>query len=86
MPPRSDQRRFSLDRIQILQSISTPLGFFVRVVLVVEVVFGIIAGLQQGPDRTYLIVGMISLMFFVAAIVGLLAYLGKGSAPKLERD
>jgi hypothetical protein len=49
MPPRPNQRRISLDRIQILQSISTPLGFFVLVVLVVEVVFGIIAGLQQGP-------------------------------------
>jgi hypothetical protein len=78
MPPRSNQRRLSLDRIQVLQSISTPLGFFVLVVLVVEVVFGIIAGLQQGPDRTYLIVGMIFLMFFVVAIVGVLAYLGKG--------
>jgi len=54
--------------------------------LVVEVVFGIIAGLQQGPDRRYLIVGMISLMLFVVAIVGVLAYLGKGSAPKPERD
>ncbi len=53
-----------------------PLGFFV-LVLVVEVVFGIVAGLREGPDRTYLVVGMICLMFFVVGIVAFLAYSGR---------
>jgi hypothetical protein len=86
MSPHNKPQRF--DRVAIIQAIQTPLGFFVLVVLVVEVVFGIIAGLQSGPDRTYLVVGMILLMFFVVAVVAFLAYKGKGLAlpQKQERD
>lgn len=74
------QRRSLQDRTSLIQAIQTPLGFFVLVVLVVEVVFGIVAGLREGPDRTYLVIGMIALMFFVVAIVAFLLYTGRGHA------
>ena len=78
MSPPKDQRRSTQNRVGIIQSIQTPLGFFVLVVLVVEVVFGIVASLREGPDRTYLVVGMIALMFFVVTVVAFLAYSGRG--------
>jgi len=88
MASSTKQRRSTVDRVGIIQAIQTPLGFFVFVVLVVEVVFGIVAGLRPGSDRTYLIIGMIALMFFVVAIVSFLAYSGKGLAlpPGREQD
>src|SRR5260370_25686988 len=86
MAPSTKQRRSTADRVGIIQAIQTPLGFFVLVVLVVEVVFGIVAGLRAGSDRTYLIIGMIALMFFVVAIVRFLAYSGKGLALPQRRE
>lgn len=75
---RTPPRRSQTDRVSIIQSIQTPLGFFVLVVLVVEVVFGVVASLREGQDRTYLVIGMIALMFFVVAIVAFLLYSGRG--------
>lgn len=61
-------------RIDIIQGVRTPLGFFVLVVLVVEALLGITAGLSQGPDRTRLINGMLILIFLLVVIVTLLAF------------
>jgi hypothetical protein len=61
-------------RGNIIQMVQTPLGFFTLVVLIVEVIFGIIATFSQGTDRTYLVVGMICLMFFLVGIVAFLSY------------
>ncbi len=56
-------------RIAIINTVQTPLGFFVLVVLIVEVIFGIISGLAAGSDRTYLIFGMLGLIFLLVLIV-----------------
>jgi hypothetical protein len=75
MPPRHVAH--NTNRASVIQAIQTPLGFFVLVVLVVEVVFGIVASLREGQDRTYLVLGMIALMFFVVAAVLFLLYSGR---------
>jgi hypothetical protein len=56
-------------RGSIIAAVKTPLGFFVLVVLVVEAILGITAGLSGGPDRTYLVLGMIGLIFLLILIV-----------------
>lgn len=78
----------SVSREGIIQTVQTPLGFFVLVVLVIEVIFGIIAELSEGTDRTALIVGMLVLIF---ALVGIVAGMAiwrpeglKGARPKLD--
>jgi len=78
MSPAKNQRRSSQSRIGIIQAVQTPLGFFVLVVLVVEVIFGIVAGLRPDADRTYLIRSMVALIFFVVLVVAFLAYREKG--------
>jgi hypothetical protein len=45
----------------VIAAVQTPLGFFVLVVLLVEVVLGSVAALTAGIDRTYLILGMLAL-------------------------
>ncbi len=67
------------ERAKIIQTVQKPLGFFTLVVLVVEAIFGIIATLSQGADRTYLVVGMICLMFLLVGIVAFLAYKRPGA-------
>lgn len=61
-------------RVDIIRTVQTPLGFFVLVVLVIELVFGLTANFSQGADRTYLVVGMIFLTFFLVGLVAFLAY------------
>jgi hypothetical protein len=63
----------SLDRANIIQTIQTPLGFFALVVLTVEVIFGIVAAMSAGSDRTYLIVGMLLIIFLLIIIVASLS-------------
>lgn len=60
-------------RVDIIQAVKTPLGFFALIVLVVEAILGITAGISEGTDRTYLIIGMISLIFILIIIVASLA-------------
>lgn len=62
------------NRVSIIETVQTPLGFFTLTVLVVEVVLGIVANFSQGSDRTYLIVSMIALIFLLVAIVASFAY------------
>lgn len=57
----------------IIETIKTPLGFFSLVVLAVETILGITANLSQGTDRTYLIVGMLILIFLLVIIVAAFA-------------
>ncbi len=62
-------------KIDMIRAVKTPLGFFSLVVLVVEVILGITANLSQGTDRTYLIIGMLVLIFLLVFIVtGLALY------------
>lgn len=56
-------------KVSIITAVRTPLGFFVLVVLVVEVILGITANLSIGSDRSYLIIGMLTLIFMLVLIV-----------------
>ena len=62
------------NRVSIIETVQTPLGFFTLTVLVVEVILGIAANFSQGSDRTYLIISMIALIFLLVAIVAGFAY------------
>lgn len=66
-------------RVNIIQTVQTPLGFFTLVVLIVEVIFGMTATYSQGLDRTILVVGMIIFMFFLVGIVAYLTYFKPGT-------
>ncbi len=62
-----------VSRVEILQAVRTPLGFFVLLVLIVEVILGLVTGLSSGTDRTYLIFGMLALIFLLVGIVSIIA-------------
>src|SRR5271166_917339 len=62
------------NRAAIIRAVKTPLGFFVLVVLAVEAIFGIASSFCLGPERSWLIVAMIALIFCLIGIVALLAY------------
>lgn len=68
-----DQHRPSL-RVTLVQAVSTPLGFFVLSLLVIEASLSVAATLSQGIDRTILIVSTVLLIGTLVLIVGWLAY------------
>ncbi|MFC1484644.1 hypothetical protein ACFL5M_02290 [Candidatus Neomarinimicrobiota bacterium] len=61
------------ERLDVIKTVKTPLGFFTLTVLVVEVILGLSANFSQGADRTYLIIGMLGLIFLLVIIVAGLA-------------
>ena len=57
-------------RINIIRAVTNPLGFFVLVVLIVEVILGTLVGLtEEGTQRQTLIVGMLALIFLLVILV-----------------
>lgn len=62
------------DRVRIIETVQTPLGFFTLTVLIVEVILGITTNFSQGLERNYLIIGMIALIFLLIVIVTGFAY------------
>lgn len=74
------------NRVGIIQAVKTPLGFFSLVVLVVEAILGVTANFSQGTDRTYLIVGMLSLIFLLVIIVAAFAYFRPGALGEERTD
>ena len=68
-PHYNSNQKPAVQRADIIRTVQTPLGFFVLVVLIVEVVFGVIAGLSEGSNRTSLIIGMMSLIFCLVLLV-----------------
>ena len=70
----------------IIGAVQTPLGFFVLALLLGgETVLGIAAGLTTGSDRTYLIIGMIALIFFLVGLVAVMAFYRPDSLYGRER-
>lgn len=61
-------------RLDLVQTVKTPLGFFTLIVLIVEAILGITASFNQGTDRTYLILGMLFLLFILVIVVSLFAF------------
>lgn len=64
----------TFSRQDLIRVVTTPLGFFVLVVLIVEAVLGGFAALTQGLDRTLALSGALTLMVILVAVVALLAY------------
>lgn len=56
-------------RSEIIKTVQTPLGFFVLVVLIAELSFGVLSSIFSGPERMYLIWSMIILIFCLVMIV-----------------
>src|SRR5205807_154745 len=56
-------------RESIINAVQTPLGFFVLVVLIVEAILGITTNFSSGNDKTYLVIGMLVLLFLLVLIV-----------------
>jgi len=75
MEKQRSEEKTQPNRIDIIRTVKTPLGFFTLVVLIVEAILGITANFSQGADRTYLVIGMIVLIFLLIIIVAILAAL-----------
>jgi hypothetical protein len=69
----SDEPTHPRERIDIIRTIQTPLGFFVLVVLVVEVILGVTAA-SDSSNRSVLVAGMLGLIFLLVGIVAFMAY------------
>jgi len=69
-----ESKKDQSNRIGIIETVQTPLGFFTLTVLVVEVILGLVTNFSQGPDRTYLIIGMLVVICFLVVIVSVFAY------------
>ncbi|MBI4295912.1 MAG: hypothetical protein HY667_02205 [Chloroflexi bacterium] len=65
-------KRKKADIANILGVVTGPLKLFALIVLVIEVAFGVIAAMSEGPDRTYLINGMIgAMLLIILAVAGM---------------
>jgi hypothetical protein len=70
----ANEQRSEGGRVSIIQTVQTPLGFFVLVVLVVEVILGAVAGVSLGPPATVTVAGMLVVILALVAVVAYLAY------------
>lgn len=61
-------------RTNIIQAVTNPLGFFVLVVLIVEALLGILAGLSGSADKTEFVRIMATIIVVLIAVVSLLAW------------
>jgi hypothetical protein len=73
-PMKNEDIEKTSSRTSIIEAVQKPINFFALVVLVVEVILGITANLSQGIDRTYLIIGMLILIFALVIIVSIFAF------------
>ena len=69
----SDESANPRERVDLVRTVQTPLGFFVLVVLVVEAILGVTAA-SDASNRTALVAGMLCLIFLLVGIVAFMAY------------
>jgi hypothetical protein len=62
------------EKVRIIETVRTPLAFFVLIVLMVEIIFGIAAGKFPSQQKV-IIYAMIILIFLLVGIVAFLSYL-----------
>lgn len=74
MAKKATNSKPQVDRVRIIETVQTPLGFFVLVVLVVEAILGMVAGLTDRANQVIVISGMLVIIGALIAIVGFLAY------------
>ena len=68
----SDSRRL-YGRAEIIRVVQTPLAFFVLVVLVIEGILGVLALKFPSPERSYVVLGMLTLIALLVVLVATLA-------------
>lgn len=73
-PPEHDLHKLQMSREGIIRTVQTPLGFFALVILVVEAILGVIAGMSTGISQTLAISGILVFVSALVAIVAFLAY------------
>jgi hypothetical protein len=56
-------------RVAIIDAVKQPINFFALVVLIVEAILAGTASIISGNDRTYLVIGMLGLIFLLVLIV-----------------
>jgi hypothetical protein len=61
-------------RAGIIATVQTPLGFFALVVLVVEAILGLTAGLVRGVNPADVVTAMVALIFLLVLVVAGLAF------------
>ncbi len=75
--PQDDKQTVSPNevgsRVNIINAVQTPLGFFVLALLIGEGGLGLVAGFSSGNDKTYLFVAMLIYVFLLAVIVAVMA-------------
>ncbi len=62
------------NRLGIIKTVQTPLGFFTLTVLIVELILGIAVNSTQGQNKGFLIISMVFLIFLLVAIVAGFAF------------
>ncbi len=81
-PEKRNSSGGSESRIDIIRAVSTPMGFFVLVVLIVEVIFGTIVAVPGSVEPTAkqtLIYGMLALILLLVFLVAGMALFRPGS-------
>jgi hypothetical protein len=74
-------------KASVIGAVQTPLGFFVLIVLILEVVLGSLSAVTTGPDRTYLIIGMLALMLvLILTVTAMAMYRPEALYGKLARS
>lgn len=69
-----EKSQVSSNRVGIIRTVQTPLGFFVLVVLVVEAMLGTIAYTSNGQNTTFALLGMVVILALLIAVVAWMAY------------
>ena len=72
--PKQSLEETGLSRRDIIESVKTPLGFFVLGLLVFEAILAVFAAYSSGLERGLLFGAMVLLMFSLICIVAFLAY------------
>jgi len=74
MAKKATNSKAQVDRVRIIETVQTPLGFFVLVVLVVEAILGMVAGLTDRANQVIVISGMLAIISALIVVVAFLAY------------
>jgi hypothetical protein len=70
----SDETPKKSERVAVINAVKTYLGFFVLVVLIVEVVLGAVALKAQGVNQMIALYGMLFVILVMVAVVSFFAY------------
>lgn len=75
-PTRSptSNRQTTEPRANVIQAVTSPLGFFVLVVLIVEALLGILAGLSGDADRAEFVRIMAAIIVMLIVVVSVLSW------------